>query len=165
MFGKFEVFPFVIFYTGAKPEIRKNFTNAVLMPRAHLREGLALRETRAVTASIDSSDGLAWSLHELGRASNVGFTLKNLPVSDKVKLFAKINELDFLELVLYGGEEYELVLTIDPDLWSKAEKRVKNVGGQLIPIGSVTSEKSVIFKSAEERVNIEARGWEHFRSN
>ena len=43
----------------APKQIEKRLVNSVLMPKARLKEGLALAETGAVTASIDSSDGLA----------------------------------------------------------------------------------------------------------
>ena len=78
------------------------------MPKARLKEGLALSRSGAVSASIDSSDGLAWSLHEIGKMSNVGFVVNSVPVSDEVRRFAEFNHLDPLELALYGGEEYEL---------------------------------------------------------
>jgi thiamine-monophosphate kinase len=71
--------------------------------------------------------------------------------------------LDPLDLALYGGEEYELVLTIKPNLWDKAEKAVKNVGGNLIKIGRVTAERQIILEVEGERRVIEPRGWEHFR--
>jgi thiamine-monophosphate kinase len=80
-----------------------------------------------------------------------------------VRRFAKINKLDQLELTLYGGEEYELVLTIKPRLWEKAEKAVERVGGKLLPIGKVTAEKQVLLETDGERSVIEPRGWEHFQ--
>jgi thiamine-monophosphate kinase len=136
---------------------------AVYMPKARLNEGLALRLTGAVTASIDSSDGLAWSLYEIARASGVGFLIDNPPVASEARKFAEINSLDPLELVFYGGEEYELVLTVKPKLWSKAEEAVKKAGGSLIRIGRVTAEKQVILEFDGEKRVIEPRGWEHFR--
>ncbi|MDH5459417.1 MAG: thiamine-phosphate kinase [Candidatus Bathyarchaeota archaeon] len=148
----------------APQKIRKILVESVLMPYARLKEGLALSMTRAVTASIDSSDGLAWSLHEIVKASNVGFLIDKLPVAKEVERFAKINELDPLELTLYGGEEYELVLTVKPGLWEKAEKAVEKVGGKLLPIGKVTAEKRVLLEIDGERRVIEPRGWEHFKS-
>ena len=148
----------------APKKIGKILTNSVLMPYARLKEGLALSRTKAVTASIDSSDGLAWSLHEIAEASNVGFLIDNLPTSKEAEKFAKINKLDPLELTLYGGEEYELVLTIKPRLWKKAEKAVQKVGGKLLPIGKVTAERRVLLEIGERRSIIESRGWEHFKS-
>jgi len=61
--------------------IRKKLVASVLMPHARLHEGLALAKTGAVTASIDSSDGLAWSLHEIRHASNVGFIIDAPPIA------------------------------------------------------------------------------------
>ena len=148
---------------SAPPEIREELVNSVLMPHARLREGLALAQTQAATASIDSSDGLAWSLHEISLASNVGFALDNLPIAQEAEKFAKIHGLDAAELTLYGGEEYELLVTIQPKLWQDAKKAVKNVGGSLIRIGRVTKEKNLLLKTVGRTVYIEARGWEHFK--
>lgn len=145
------------------PEIREGLVNSVLMPHARLREGLALAQTQAATASIDSSDGLAWSLHEISRPSNVGFILDGLPIAQEVEKFAKIHDLNPTELTLYGGEEYELIVTIKPKLWQDAKKAVENVGGSLIRIGRVTEEKNLLLKTVGKTVSIEARGWEHFK--
>lgn len=148
----------------AQPEIRKILVEPVLMPHARLKEGLALSKTKAVTAAIDSSDGLAWSLHEIAKASNVGFLIDKLPTAGEVEKFAKINKLDLVELTLYGGEEYELVLTIKPRLWRKVENAVERVGGKLLPIGKVTAEKQVLLEIDGKRHTIEPRGWEHFKN-
>ena len=148
----------------APGEIRKILAESVLMPHARLKEGLALSQTKAVTAAIDSSDGLAWSLHEVARASNVGFLIKKLPTAEEVEKFAGINKFDLLELTLYAGEEYELALTIKPKLWRKAEKAVEEVGGELLPIGTVTVERQVLLEIDGKRQVIEARGWEHFKN-
>jgi len=145
------------------PEIREELVNSVLMPHARLREGLALAQTQAATASIDSSDGLAWSLHEISLASKVGFVLDNLPIAREAEKFAKIHSLDLVELTMYGGEEYELLVTVKPKLWHDAKKAVENVGGSLIKIGLATKEKGLLLKIAGKTVPIEARGWEHFK--
>jgi len=146
------------------PKIGKMLVGSVLMPHARLEEGLALSKTEAVTAAIDSSDGLAWSLHELANASKVGFLIKRLPMAGEVGKFAEINGLDPLELTLYGGEEYELVLAIKPSLWRKAEEAVEEVGGKLLLIGKVTGERRVLVEVDGKRRAVEPRGWEHFKS-
>jgi thiamine-monophosphate kinase len=144
--------------------IRRILVESVLMPQARLREGLALNRTGAVTASIDSSDGLAWSLHEIATASNVGFIIDRLPIANEVKRFAEITNLDPVELSLYGGEEYELVITVKPRLWNKAERAVGKVGGKLLKIGKVIAEKSVVLKMDGKEGVIEPRGYEHFKT-
>ena len=146
------------------PDIRSVLVDSVLMPKARVKEGIALAHSKAATASIDSSDGLAWSLHELSRASNVGFTLDNVPIAPEVKRFADIHGFDPVELALYGGEEYELLVTINPSLWEKAKTAVEAEGGTLIKIGAVTKEKRLLLEAGEKTVSIEAQGWEHFKT-
>lgn len=147
----------------ASGEIRRVLVDSVLMPRARLREGLTLSETGAVTASVDSSDGLAWSLHEISEASGVGFLIDNLPISDDVERFAEKNKLSSTELALYGGEEYELVVTVKPQMWEETEDAVQTVGGELLKIGTTTSETKNVLNTGGTRTVIEPRGWEHFK--
>ncbi|MGQ9642168.1 MAG: thiamine-phosphate kinase, partial [Candidatus Bathycorpusculaceae bacterium] len=78
--------------------------------------------------------------------------------------FAEIHNIDPLELMLYGGEEYELVLTLKPKLWKKAEKAIEEVGGKLLPIGKVTAEEQILLEIGGKKSIIEPRGWEHFKS-
>ena len=148
---------------AASKELREVLLRSVCMPKARLSEGLALCSSGAVSASIDSSDGLAWSLHELARASHVGFVITSVPVADEVLRFAEFNGLDALDLALYGGEEYELVVTVKPKRWADAETAVEAVGGRLLPIGKVTRRRQVLLNVDGETRAVEARGWEHFK--
>jgi thiamine-monophosphate kinase len=148
----------------ARPRIRKILTESILMPLARLKEGLALSLTKAITSAIDSSDGLAWSLHEIARTNEVGFLINKPPIAKEVEEFANLNRLDAFELALYGGEEYELVLTVKPNLWGKAEKAVEKVGGKLFQIGKVTAERELLLQIDGKKSIVEPRGWEHFRS-
>jgi thiamine-monophosphate kinase len=148
----------------ASATLRKNLKDAVFMPKARLREGLALANSSAVSASIDSSDGLAWCLHELSTQSGVGFVISEIPGADDVKQFAKLNSLDDVELALYGGEEYELVITVKSNMWQEAETAVASVSGKLMPIGKATSDKQIAFESHGKKLEVEARGYEHFKN-
>lgn len=148
----------------ASAKLQERLVEAVYYPKARLREGLALRGYDYVTSSMDSSDGLAWSLHELARLSNVGFVIDEVPVAPEAEKFADQNRIDATQLALYGGEEYELVLTVKASRWGEANAVVQAVGGSLIPIGHATLEKQVVLELNGERRPIEARGWEHFRS-
>jgi thiamine-monophosphate kinase len=145
-------------------KIEKPLIDAVYVPKARLKEGIALAETGVLTASIDSSDGLAWSLHELSVASNVGFRIDNVPLASEAVEFARIFGLNPLELGLYGGEEYELVVTVKPEFWDKAESAVEMLGSRLFRIGTVTKEKKLELKTGEGTLTIMPKGWEHFMS-
>jgi thiamine-monophosphate kinase len=149
---------------AASKELREVLLSSVCMPKARLCEGLALSASGAVSASTDSSDGLAWSLHELARASGVGFMVNSVPIADEVLRFAEFNRLDPLELALHGGEEYELVVTVKPKRWAGAETAVEAAGGRLLPIGKVTRDRQVLLNVDGETRPVEARGWEHFKS-
>ena len=149
---------------SAPAAIRDPLVEAVLIPRARLREGLALANSQAVTSSIDSSDGLAWSLHELSKANGVGFLIEEVPTSAEVERFAEDHNLDPEELSLYGGEEYELVVTVKPELWGRAQRSVEKTGGCLMKIGKVTEREEVLVVTPEGVKAIEARGWEHFKT-
>lgn len=144
----------------ASPKLKKTLVDAILMPRARLKEGLALAQTGSVTGSIDSSDGLAWSLHEISKASKVGFIINHLPIAYEARQFAETHGLDPVELCLYGGEEYELVVTVKPELWEKAKR-----AASLIKIGLVTKERKLLLEEKGEKIPIESRGWEHFKTN
>ena len=149
---------------SVSPNLNEVLLSAVCMPKARLKEGLALSHSNAVSASIDSSDGLAWSLHEIGKMSNVGFIVNSIPVADEVRRFAEFNHLDPLELTLYGGEEYELVVTVKPKMWVNAETAVEAIGGCLLPIGKVSKDKEIVLDVDGHKHTIAARGWEHFKS-
>jgi len=142
---------------------RRSLLEPVLMPRARLDEGLALSQTSAVSASIDSSDGLGWSLHEIAKASNVGVLVDSPPIAEEAREFAEMNELDPSEFTFYGGEEYELVLTIKRSLWGTAEQAVRNAGGSLLLIGKVTAKKQILMEVDGRRSIIKPKGWEHFK--
>jgi len=135
---------------------------AVYEPAAQLNLGLRLAATGAITASIDSSDGLAWSLHELSGMSEVGIRVETLPISKAARQFAVRYRYDASDLALYGGEEYLLIVTVKPTLF----RRVQNAArGKLKRIGVVTKRSEGI-RLAESGgdTKIKMRGWEHFRA-
>jgi len=143
--------------------LKPKLAQAVLEPRARLQEGLALARSGTATACIDSSDGLAISLHELSALSNVGFHVSSPPVDDMALDFAQRNRLPLMELVFHGGEEYELVVTVSPGKWELARRSVNFAGGELIPIGRVTELQEGIKVSWQGRlVSLPPRGWDHF---
>jgi len=148
---------------SAPHKIEDPLREAVLMPRARLKEGLALSRMGGLTASIDSSDGLAWSLYELSDASDVGFIIDNVPIAREAIEFARLHKLDPWELSLYGGEEYELIVTIQPEFWEKAKRAVAESGGSLVKIGVAIEEKRIELHAEGETRIIERRGWEHFK--
>ena len=164
-FGKTPAGLKILLYGLSAPQNSEGLVESVLMPKARVKEGVALAQSRAATASIDSSDGLAWSLHELSQASNVGFRLDKVPIAPEAERFAELHGFDPLELALYGGEEYELLVTVKPKLWQTAQKAVETVGENLTKLGQVTEDRQILLETDKKIVVIEARGWQHFKSS
>ena len=149
---------------GVKPSgLPHSVYEAVFHPRAQLDLGLKLAASGALTSSIDSSDGLAWSLHELAVASRMGILIHQVPVGKDVINFAKSHNLNYADLALYGGEEYHLVLTVRPNKFDSAVRASK---GRLKAIGLVTKRfREVRRLHEDEEIQVEPRGWEHFKES
>ncbi len=71
------------------------------------------------SAMMDSSDGLARSLHQLAEASDCGFAIESdrVPIDDAVREVADGDE-DALERATTFGEDFELVATVPEDALS-----------------------------------------------
>ena len=131
-------------------------------PIARVKEALELAKTPAITSSIDSSDGLAESLHELARLNNVGFIVEKPPIGADARRYSEKFGANLFDLVFYGGEEYELVLTIRPDFLEEAVKAVKRAGGRLFVSGRVVEESGIRVRWDEKWVKLEEKGYRHF---
>lgn len=141
--------------------IERRAKRAVYYPKAYLREGLRLARLGIVTSSMDCSDGLAWTLHTLCSLNGVGMVIKKIPIPNEVWEYAKEHNLDPYDLALYGGEEYALVFTLKRDSLNKIPK---DLFKRIHIIGEVTSDKRVRLQVNEAEKEIEARGWEHFKT-
>ena len=144
-------------------KLRDALVKSVFMPRARVQEGIALAESGSISASMDSSDGLAMSLHDLSRSSGVGFKVDTPPASEEAADFARLLHLDLNELVFYGGEEYELVFTVKPGMLNIARNALQSVGCDLIEIGKATSDIKIVYNANGEEIHLRS-GYEHFKS-
>lgn len=135
------------------PDLRKKH----LRPIPKLREGRALAEAGG-RAMIDISDGLAGDLQHLCRASGKGAVIWEgaIPLSDALKDLCRILGLSPLELALFGGEDYELLVSGDKDLPQK-------VDFPLYPIGEIVAGEEIFLKREGRRELLRRGGYEHFR--
>jgi len=147
----------------ASEDFRKRAFEAFFKPKARVREGHELADTGAITASIDSSDGLLESLRELIRVNGFGFIIEELPIAEGVKEFAEENNIPVEDLVLRGGEEFELVVTVNHEELDIAQEAINRVGGSLRVIGKVILDSKILLKKGDETVEVEGGGYEHFR--
>jgi len=146
----------------ASKSFRKKAVESVLRPSPNLEGGVALAPY--MNSSLDSSDGLARSLHIICDAGDVGIELNLLPAGRGVTAFAKANSLDPERLVLAGGEEYVVVGTLTPESLSRAKRTLDRVRGELLVIGRVTNRRGeVTLRVGRSTRRINDEGWTHLR--
>ncbi len=137
-------------------EILKEILKALFEPIPRINEGIALAKTRAVTSMMDISDGLALSLHDLAKASGVGFKIyeDKLPVLTDVKKLLEGDEL--FEAIVFTGGDFELLFTVAPDKIDEARNACS-----FTVIGEVIKEGIFIERSNGIEA-LKGRGFEHF---
>ena len=153
-----------ILTAGAKAarKFRLAATKSVLEPTPNLGAGLALAPF--LTSSMDSSDGLARSIHTLARESGVGFVLSALPTGEGVERFASENGLDVEKLVLEGGEEYLIVGTVRRSELEDATAAASKAGARLLVIGRASKERGrVVMREGRSLRSVRDEGWTHLR--
>lgn len=135
-----------------KPEARRDmieqFAKAKLVP----------------TAMIDVSDGVASELFHICKQSGVGAYIEEsgVPIHPDAQLMALNFGLDPITCALSGGEDYELLFTINP----KDLDKVKYMADIYI-MGEITAAKDGIkLHTKGGRIHpITAQGWTHFKTN
>ena len=108
------------------------------------------------TAMMDSSDGLARSLHQLATASSCGFSISSdaLPISATLERMVDDSE-EVLQQSLHFGEDFELVFTGEP---AAIDARQDDCETPLTRIGSVVESKVQIDDSPLPNVGYEHTG-------
>jgi len=143
----------------------KRSINSILEPQIAGIEAIILSEIGVATSSIDSSDGLSKSLHDLMLSNpNVGFELDfNANLIDK-EAFKYSNEFNVSleDLVFDGGEEFIHLFTLDPKDFTTAQKEIQSKHGQIFRIGRVISEENIFIIKEGKRKEIKSYGFEHF---
>lgn len=146
----------------AEPEFKKRAVSSALMPKPRLAVGLAL--SRCLSSSIDSSDGLAISLHAISEMSGVGIRLSELPYAKGLQGFASRNSYSAEALALYGGEEYEIVGTVAKGRILEAKDKARSAGCELRVIGETVSAEELEGVAFPDGRRVRRDGWVHFRS-
>ena len=149
-----------------RAEVNAELARAHLRPMPRFDLLVALNSRPGLcTSLIDISDGVSSEAHHLAEASRVGFEIeaKRLPLHPQARLLAERQQQNAVKWCLSGGEDYELLATLDP-------KRVDELGGP--PAGFTIIGRAQAFESGvilidehDLRRPLEPTGHNHFASS
>jgi len=142
------------------PRLTEKAIGAVLYPKARLAFGLGLTNRKLVTAAIDSSDGLIFSLYEIASRSRVDIFLDEVPINEALKNSNEVTEKEKIEYAFYGGEEYEIVFTSRLKDIPKIATWAKETGTPVKKIGRTMEGNGRVYFNNEI---LPQRGWVHLR--
>ena len=137
--------------------------SAVFKPGCRLMFGL--KNKNYFSSSMDSSDGLSTTLNEMSSQSKKRFVITKMPSENDVYDFANSNRLNANDLIFNGGEEYEIVATVNTSNLTKVKKYAKKHRIKLYEIGYVTKGKGVFYKKDRKLIRIKDKGWQHLQKS
>jgi len=133
-----------------------------LKPVARMDIIYELRDLGLVpTSMIDISDGLASELHHLSKNSGVGFRVyeDKIPLDKQTYDTSVEFNIDPITSAMNGGEDYELLFTIDHKDFEKIEKHPDI---HFIGYATKMEEGLVLETKNGNEVKIQAQGFQHF---
>ncbi len=124
-----------------------------------LTEAVTPMVVAGVSSAIDVSDGLGRDLGHLARLSGVGIRLDadRLQRSEGVLALAHRLDLDPLDLIVGGGEDQALAMTVPPGRLGRLDAGLDGVGLRARVVGEVVVGAGVDLDGRE----VGALGWEH----
>lgn len=129
----------------------------ILKPIARINEGRILKENGA-TSCTDITDGLASELYEMFNGIGMLIYEDKLNITPEFKHIASSLGLNYLDLVLYFGEDFELLFTIP-------ENKVEDLKNKIdfTVIGKVVDSSDINIKLSNGEIKkIEKKGYNHF---
>ena len=118
-------------------------------PTPRVRLGRLLGRSRAATACMDLSDGLADGVTQLATASGTGALIHAaaLPVSAAARQWYEKNGHDPVRTALAGGDDYELLFAVAPKLQGRLRTvRQQAQGVPLTRIGELTAAPAILLE-------------------
>jgi thiamine-monophosphate kinase len=132
-------------------------------PEPRLALGQALAKGALARAAIDVSDGLGLDAGRLANASGVRAVIEadRLPVSPALAAFARASGRDPIEMILAGGDDYELLFAVAPEKAAEIAAAAPD-GAPLRRVGWLEEGHGALLRSAAGDRDIGALGWDHF---
>lgn len=135
-------------------------------PTPRVTEGRLIAENRIASAMIDVSDGLISDLGHICRESKVGakIRLEKLPLSEAFQQYCREVTDNPMDLPLNGGEDYELLFTVDKrnvDTLNKIRPRLQT---KVTQIGEIVEQAKgiTVLNDSGQRYTVKRKGFDHF---
>jgi len=121
----------------------KHFINAHIEPKLYpkISETIALN-CKKPYAMMDTSDGLYDALKKISESSKTGFSINFDKIPKKSVQYKDNTTIPDFNTVLFGGEDYGLLICISKDDFSAFGEKLISLGAA--KIGTVTKEKILI---------------------
>ena len=149
-------------YDDAAKVWQRNLLLKQLSPLPQNYAAQELNKKNVATAMIDLSDGLSSDLAHLCRASKVGAEIfaDKIPIHKNLRAIGKSLD-EKLDYALNGGEDFELLFTVNPKKNFQLENELKNLN--FSHIGEMTANVEIIELILDEkRLILEPKGFRHF---
>jgi thiamine-monophosphate kinase len=135
-------------------------------PQPRIREGALLGLYGIPSSLIDVSDGLGSDLGHILESSSVGATIEthSLPRHPELITLGEAADVDIIELMLSGGDDYELLITVPPARMPKLWEVARREEWDVFDIGEVRSpeEGMRIVGPDGKQMDFDSLGFEHF---
>jgi thiamine-monophosphate kinase len=144
-------------------ETERRLLAAYRDPVPRIALGLALSREGLASAAIDVSDGVGADAGRLARASGARLVLDEaaLPFSPALRAFGAMEELDPLELLLAGGDDYELLFTASPAQAVRLEDRASGFDVPIARVGRVERGSGAVLSGRKSDRDIADLGHDH----
>jgi len=157
----------VLLNGGPRDRDEERLLRAHNRPRPHLEEGEWLASRPGVRAMMDVSDGLDSDIRRIMEQSKVGadVALDRLPLSPTLVRVARRRGWNPIESAAVGGEDYCLLLTVEPSRFKLlAAAFARRFGRPLTAVGTIrTRARGLRYFSNGRTARLEGRGYDHFR--
>ena len=119
-------------------------------PEPRLRIGALLGRTRAASACVDLSDGLADAVRQIAQTSGTGAVIDSsaLPIHPAARRWFSGHDQDPVGCAITGGDDYELLFAVRPKAGGRLRGLIREARGVPVTrIGELTKDPSMVVKT------------------
>ncbi len=140
---------------------RDHLLRRYLLPQP--RNALAGAVLKCASAAMDVSDGLVGDLAKLCRASGVAAAIDvgRVPLSDAARA-ALAADPALIETILTGGDDYEIVVTLQPERFVAFHAEADKAGVAATEIGRIAAGQGARFLRGGEALSFARPSYSHF---